>query len=81
MFEPMLEPYKTEFQRLHRIQKRLVFAAPVAIVGLVFPMLLLGYLDSTEWVVLPALFIGMAWMAVLEVKKTLLYRRDLMDRE
>lgn len=80
MLEPVGEQDRREYRRLHRAQKRLVLLGPALVIATIPVLVFLDWLHRAEWVVLPIVFGGIAWIAILELRKTLVFRRDLNER-
>jgi hypothetical protein len=80
MLEPVGEQNLREYRRLHRAQKRMVLLGPALIIATVPILVLFDWLHRAQWVVLPIVFGGIAWITILEVRKTLVFRRDLNER-
>lgn len=83
-FEPSLEHHREEFQRLGRRQVQIVLALPVCItilavlVGVLYP----GHLTEplVEWALLAFVFLGIGSIGFLEIKKAMVFRKDLHER-
>lgn len=80
MFEPHLEHNREEFQRLKRLEIGVALGGIAS--AFLFAMLvaLLSPPRWVEWLGLPLVFAVLIALVALEVRKTLVFRRDLRER-
>jgi hypothetical protein len=82
MFEPSFEKNREEFKRLHRYQVLAVIAGVLCgfLLLLVVASLHAGNSPWVPWAALSLVVIGGIVIGALEVKKTLVFRRDLLEQ-
>lgn len=80
MFEPQLAHHRAAFRRLRRHQRLVVIGGFFAAIGFGAVIVLVSPPEWAQWLAVPLLFICMGAIVLLEVRKTLVFRRDLRER-
>lgn len=80
MLEPVLEHNRKEHDRLHRYQIRIVVSALPGALLIGLMVVLLGDGRWAEWATISLVTAALLIMGILELKKTLVFRRDLHEQ-
>jgi UDP-N-acetylmuramyl pentapeptide phosphotransferase/UDP-N-acetylglucosamine-1-phosphate transferase len=80
MIEPQQAHYRAEFRRLCRYQALTVIGGFFAALGFGAVIVLVSPPEWVQWLAVPLVFVGIGAIGLLEVRKTLVFRRDLRER-
>jgi hypothetical protein len=80
MLEPQRSSNRVEFNRLKRIQLLIVLTSPVGALALMILLDWLGLFGWLAWILMPSLLATFGLIALLEFRKVLLFRKDLVER-
>ena len=80
MLEPQLDHHRRQFEQLGRRQRLLVLGTPLLAAVLLVTLALTSAPDWTDFLLVVLVFLVISAIAVLEIQRVLVFRRDLKER-
>jgi hypothetical protein len=80
MLEPQLDHHRQRFEQLGRRQRLLVLGAPLLAAVLLVTLALTSAPDWTDFLLVVLAFLVIGAIAVLEIQRVLVFRRDVRER-